>query len=84
MGGACYTHYALKDSFDKVAPCLIFGLLIICRLTTLYQASRREKAEKETIERLIKDVRTESINSDKDAVPSIKASTRKTGGKKTN
>ena len=85
MGGACYTHYALKDSFDKIAPCLVFSLLIICRLTTLYQVTRREKAEKDTIEKVIKNVKAESsTHSDKDAPRSIDtSSSKKTLDKKT-
>lgn len=34
MIGAIYTHYALKDTLDKMTPALVFGLLLICRYIT--------------------------------------------------
>ena len=53
LGGALYTHYALNDPFERMAPALIFGLLTICRLIILYQVSRKERQEEELIRRLI-------------------------------
>ena len=32
MSGAIYTHYALHDKLDRIAPGIIFGLLLITRL----------------------------------------------------
>lgn len=46
MVGGFYTHYALKDSFERMAPSLIFSLLIICRLIILYQVHKKEKRKK--------------------------------------
>jgi hypothetical protein len=52
MSGAIYTHIALNDAFDRVAPSLIFSLLIICRLIILYQVNCKEKRELEIIKHL--------------------------------
>ena len=32
MLGAIYTHYALNDKFDRMAPGIIFSLLLFTRL----------------------------------------------------
>ncbi len=32
MLGAVYTHYALHDKFDRMAPGIVFSLLLITRL----------------------------------------------------
>ncbi len=49
MSGAIYTHIALNDAFDRIAPSLVFSLLIICRLIILYQVKCKEKRELEII-----------------------------------
>lgn len=49
MGGGFYTHYALKDSFERMAPSLIFGLLVICRLIILKQVMKKEHKQRELI-----------------------------------
>ena len=35
MLGAIYTHYALNDKFDRMAPGIIFSLLLFTRLLIL-------------------------------------------------
>jgi len=32
MFGAIYTHYALHDKFDRMAPGIVFSLILITRL----------------------------------------------------
>ena len=43
MLGAVYTHYALKDKFERMAPGLVFSLLLLTRLIIYRQVSQREK-----------------------------------------
>ncbi|CAF5174999.1 unnamed protein product, partial [Rotaria magnacalcarata] len=40
MLGAVYTHYALGDKLDRMAPGIIFGLLLFTRLTIHQQGKR--------------------------------------------
>jgi hypothetical protein len=58
LGGAFYTHYALGDPFERMAPSLIFALLVMCRMIILYQVNRRERQEEELIKRLISEARS--------------------------
>ncbi|RNA28299.1 transmembrane 35-like [Brachionus plicatilis] len=55
MVGGFYTHFALNDSFERIAPSLIFSLLIICRFIILYQVKRKEKKEEEMIKKLLEE-----------------------------
>ncbi len=55
MAGGFYTHYALNDSFERIAPSLIFGLLIICRLIILSQVVKKEKAEEEMLRKFLEE-----------------------------
>jgi len=50
MLGAVYTHYVLHDKFERMAPGLVFSLLLITRLIIHRQVSQREK-KKEKIEK---------------------------------
>ncbi len=43
MLGAVYTHYILHDKFERLAPGLVFSLLLLTRLIIHRQVSRREK-----------------------------------------
>jgi uncharacterized membrane protein YphA (DoxX/SURF4 family) len=43
MFGAVYTHYVLGDKFDRMAPGLVFGLLLLTRLIIHRQVTQREK-----------------------------------------
>jgi hypothetical protein len=61
MGLSIWTHYTLKDQFEKMAPSLVFGSLLICRLIIAYQVESREALEMEN-ERL----RNLCENKDKD------------------
>ncbi len=42
MLGAVYTHYALNDKFDRIAPGLIFSLLLLTRLVIYWQGKRSD------------------------------------------
>jgi len=55
MAGGFYTHYALNDSFERIAPSLIFGLLIICRLIILSQVIKKEKTEEEMLRKFLEE-----------------------------
>jgi hypothetical protein len=51
MLGAVYTHYALHDKFDRMAPGIVFSLLLITRLIIYRQekySSLNIKNEKPT------------------------------------
>lgn len=50
MLGAVYTHYVLHDKFERMAPGLVFSLLLITRLIIHRQVTQREKnlSKKET------------------------------------
>lgn len=48
-----YTHYSLGDSFERMAPALIFGLLLMCRLIILLQVVKKEKKDLEMVKKLI-------------------------------
>jgi hypothetical protein len=56
MSGAIYTHYTLNDSFDRIAPSLVFALLIICRLIIFVQAKRREEKQIKLVQNLFDDI----------------------------
>ncbi|CAF0989513.1 unnamed protein product [Rotaria magnacalcarata] len=43
MTGAVYTHYVLHDKFDRMAPGLVFGLLLLTRLIIYRQVAQREQ-----------------------------------------
>ncbi len=43
MLGAVYTHYALHDKFERIAPGLVFSLLLLTRLIIHRQVTQREK-----------------------------------------
>ncbi|CAF3322297.1 unnamed protein product [Rotaria socialis] len=43
MMGAVYTHYVLHDKFDRMAPGLVFGLLLLTRLIIYRQVAQREQ-----------------------------------------
>lgn len=52
MNGALYTHLVLNDPFERIAPSLIFGLLLSCRLIISYQS--HTKKNKKVIKQIIK------------------------------
>ena len=43
MLGAVYTHYMLHDKFERIAPGLVFSLLLLTRLIIHRQVTQREK-----------------------------------------
>ncbi len=54
-----YIHYALGDNFERMAPSLIFGLLLICRLIILYQVIKKEKKDLELVKKFMQEAETE-------------------------
>jgi hypothetical protein len=46
MLGAVYTHYILRDKFERMAPGLVFSLLLITRLIIHRQVTQREKSQR--------------------------------------
>ena len=42
MLGAVYTHYTLHDKFERMAPGLVFSLLLLTRLIIYRQVKQRE------------------------------------------
>lgn len=43
MLGAVYTHYVLGDKFERMAPGLVFALLLLTRLIIHRQVTQRDK-----------------------------------------
>jgi len=43
MLGAVYVHYVLHDKFERMAPGLVFSLLLLTRLIIHRQVTQREK-----------------------------------------
>lgn len=41
--GAVYTHAALRDKFERMAPSIVFSLMLGCRLVVFYQVQSRER-----------------------------------------
>lgn len=64
--GAFYTHHSLNDSFERIAPCLVFGLLLVCRLVICYQVNARERKEEEFLRKLYEE--TNSIKEDEEII----------------
>jgi len=42
-----YSHWAINDEFERIAPSLVFLLLLTCRLVVDWQIVRSERKEKE-------------------------------------
>jgi hypothetical protein len=57
MAGGFYTHFSLNDSFERMAPSLIFGMLIICRLIILNQVNKKERKEEEMIRKFLEEAK---------------------------
>lgn len=55
MGGGFYTHFALGDTFERMAPSLIFGLLLVCRLIILHQVNKKERQQLEMLRKFIEE-----------------------------
>ena len=49
MMGSWYTHYMLKDKFERQVPSIVFSLMLICRLIISYQVNRRERKNEEKL-----------------------------------
>lgn len=45
MLGAVYTHYVLRDKFERMAPGLVFSLLLLTRLIIYRQVKQRERSQ---------------------------------------
>ena len=46
-----YTHFKLNDKFERLAPSIVFSLMLICRLIVYYQIKRREENQDKAKER---------------------------------
>ncbi|CAG2113264.1 unnamed protein product [Medioppia subpectinata] len=55
--GGIYTHVMIGDKFERIAPSIVFTLMLCCRLIVSYQVSRREARQALTA---VKQVSTES------------------------
>merc|ERR550517_1299421 len=44
-----YSHWAINDDFERIAPSLVFLLLLTCRLVVDWQIVRSERSEKEKV-----------------------------------
>ncbi|CAF0819545.1 unnamed protein product [Rotaria sordida] len=91
MLGAVYTHYILHDKFERMAPGLVFSLLLLTRLIIYRQVVQREKglsAEKkpmkseekikdEDVEEESDDQESQSDDEDKQRAPSDKKKDKK-------
>lgn len=42
MLGAAYSHYAVGDRFERMAPALVFTFMLTCRLVVNWQVKRKE------------------------------------------
>ena len=42
-----YSHWVINDDFERIAPSLVFLLLLTCRLVVDWQIVRSERSEKE-------------------------------------
>jgi hypothetical protein len=58
MGFSVWTHYTIKDPFEKMAPALVFGSLLVCRLIIAFQVEKRDQLETEN--RILRDLYEES------------------------
>lgn len=43
--GGIYTHFMIGDKFERIAPSIVFTLMLCCRLIVHYQVKRRETKE---------------------------------------
>ncbi|CAF2512620.1 unnamed protein product [Rotaria sp. Silwood2] len=59
MLGSVYTHYALHDKLDRMAPGIIISLLLLTRLI-IYQQDKYSNNEKST------ELKTEVTNEEND------------------
>jgi hypothetical protein len=83
MLGAVYTHYALNDKFDRIAPGLIFSLLLLTRLVIYWQGKRSDlniKNEKPT--ELKKKIEQEEDNNTEESIDEESEEEQKTSNEK--
>jgi len=66
MIGGFYTHFALGDSFERMAPSLVFGLLLVCRFIILYQVTQRENKELEEYKKKLLEDKSNAKEDDKE------------------
>jgi len=57
MTGAVYTHFILGDKFERMAPGLVFALLLLTRLIIHRQVTQREKGS--STEKKVKKAKSE-------------------------
>lgn len=44
-----YSHYVLKDKFERIAPYLVFALMLSCRMVVFYQVLKRDRIQGEKL-----------------------------------
>lgn len=68
MLGAVYTHYVLGDKFERMAPGLVFALLLLTRLIIHRQVTQRDKgtSAKKIVQESGDDNQEEESESDKE------------------
>jgi uncharacterized membrane protein YdbT with pleckstrin-like domain len=77
MLGAVYTHYTLHDKLDRMAPGIVFSLLLFTRLIIHRLATQREKRLKSTDLKQKSENETEEPErktEEKEKIPSVQAS----------
>jgi len=42
-----YTHWAINDKFERMAPSLVFFFMLVCRMVVDWQFAKQEKLEQE-------------------------------------
>lgn len=57
-----YTHVKLGDKFERIAPSIVFGLMLLCRLIVYLQVQAREDSEKRRIVRELRKKRLAEVN----------------------
>jgi hypothetical protein len=63
-----YTHIKLGDKFERIAPSIVFGLMLLCRLIVYLQIQAREEAEKR---RAVREERKKRLTELNQSVPQV-------------
>ena len=85
MIGAFFTHYLLNDKFERMAPVVVFTLLLICRLVIAYQVEKRERLAFEKFKQLSeeKEIEEEEESSIKEEANAVTNDSNKINSEKT-
>ncbi|XP_054168732.1 novel acetylcholine receptor chaperone-like [Oppia nitens] len=60
--GGIYTHVMIGDRFERIAPSIVFTLMLCCRLIVSYQVKRREVNEELNIKKLKTQSQPQSVS----------------------